>query len=180
MKGKAYSSSIESVTRQKPYDTLFFKQVGVKPSYNKASVKHKTRSISASDGCSTSHVKSKLSSRLIQPGIEDRALRAMCEIVEETSNVDELHATREKTLHVQNSRTAEVTICIIPERTARSLPTVIVRLCRHCKLSFPVKGIEPTFPTKMRKVERRYCQARRRTGRTQSARCPTRESQEDL
>ena len=27
---------IESVTRQKPYDTLFLKQVGVKPSYNKS------------------------------------------------------------------------------------------------------------------------------------------------
>ena len=39
-----------------------------------------------------------------------------------------LHATREKTMHAQKSRTAEVTICIIPERTARSLPTVTVRL----------------------------------------------------
>ena len=58
MKGKAYSSFIESVTRQKPYDTLFLKQVGVKPSYNKASVKIKTRSISASDGCFTSLMKS--------------------------------------------------------------------------------------------------------------------------
>ena len=39
-----------------------------------------------------------------------------------TSDVDTLHATREKTSHVQKPRTAEVTICIIPERTARSHP----------------------------------------------------------
>ena len=43
-------------------------------------------------------MKSEQSARLIQPGIEDRALRAMCEIVEETSNVDKLHATHEKTI----------------------------------------------------------------------------------
>ena len=64
---------------------------------------------------------------------KDRALRAICTIIEETSNVDKLHATREKTLHVQKYRTAEVTICMIPERTARSLPTVTVRWGQcHC------------------------------------------------
>ena len=128
------------------------KQVGVNQNYNKASVKSKIFLISASDGCSTSHMKSEQSARLIQPGIEDRALRAMCEIVEETSNVDKLHATREKTLHVQKYRTAEVTIFMIPERTARSPLTVTLRLCRHCKLSFLVKGIEPLSSPKMRKV----------------------------
>ena len=55
---------------------------------------------------------------------KDRTLRAICNIREETGNVDKLHATREKTLHVQKYRTAEVTICMIPERTARSLPTI--------------------------------------------------------
>ena len=39
-----------------------------------------------------------------------------------------LHATREKIMHAQKSRTAEVTICIIPERTARSPSTITVRL----------------------------------------------------
>ena len=47
---------------------------------------------------------------------------AICNLREETGNVDKLHASREKTLHVQKFRTAEVTICIIPERTARSQP----------------------------------------------------------
>ena len=46
----------------------------------------------------------------------------------DSSTDRKLHATREKTLHAQKFRTAEVTICIIPERTARSLPTVSVRL----------------------------------------------------
>ena len=70
--------------------------------------------------------------------------------------------------HAQTSRTVEVTICIIPERTARLLPTVTVRftttwvsrsksarLCNHCKL------------------EHRYCEALRHTGRSHSARCRT-------
>ena len=65
--------------------------------------------------------------------------RAICNIREETGNVDKLHATREKTLHVQKYRTAEVTICMIPERIARSLPTVTVRLGR--RLSVIAQGI---------------------------------------
>ena len=39
-----------------------------------------------------------------------------------------LHATREKAIHAQKTRTAEVTICIILKRTARSPPTVTVYL----------------------------------------------------
>ena len=53
--------------------------------------------------------------------------------------MDKLHATREKTLHVQKYRTAEVTICMIPERTARSLPTVTVCLGR--RISVIAQGI---------------------------------------
>ena len=64
-----------------------------------------------------------------QPGkSKDRAVRAICNVKEETSNVDKLHATREKTLHAQKSRTVEVTIRTILEKTARSPSTVTMRL----------------------------------------------------
>ena len=67
MKGTADSSSIESVTRQKPYDTLFLKQVGVKPRYNKSKCENQNPFlISASNGCSTSHMKPEKSERLTQ------------------------------------------------------------------------------------------------------------------
>ena len=68
----------------------------------------------------------------------------------------------------KKTRTAEVTICIIPERTARStvrFTTTWVsrsksaRLCNHCKLAFPGKGIELLPGRKRERGEHRYCEA---------------------
>ena len=68
----------------------------------------------------------------------------------------------------RTSRTVEVTICVIPERTARStvrFTTTWVsrsksaRLCNHCKLAFPGKGIELLPGRKRERGEHRYCEA---------------------
>ena len=71
---------------------------------------------------------------------KDQALRAICNIIEETSNVEKLHATREKILHVQKSQTAEVAICIILEGLLDRPDSY-----RTLLLQIPTKGIEPIF-----------------------------------
>ena len=81
MKGMAHSSPNRSITRQKQDDTLFFKHVasGSKAKWRqKAGVKLKTRfSSSASDGCSTSHMKPEKSAMLTQPDAQD-SVRPQC------------------------------------------------------------------------------------------------------
>ena len=103
MKGKSQSTTNRSITRQKPDDTLLW-QVVVKLVAAKARANSKFL-IPASDGCSTSHMKPQKSARLTQLNAQDP------------------RDTRE-----DNARTAEITICIISERTVRSLSTVTVRL----------------------------------------------------
>ena len=86
----------------------------------------------------------------------------------DSSTDRKLRAAREKAFHAQTSRTVEVTICVIPERTARStvrFTTTWVsrsksaRLCNHCKLAFPGKGIELLPGRKRERGEHRYCEA---------------------
>ena len=94
--------STQSITRQKTVQLVltYMWQMG-KATGNKDRRFHIG---TASDGCSTSPMKSEKSARLTQLDAQDP------------------HDTRE-----DNARTADVTICIIPERTARSLSTVTVR-----------------------------------------------------
>ena len=150
--------------------------------------------ISASDGCSTSHVKPEKSARLTPTdsrlcltleynapttrswqsaptrwsfgrlvgrrkanparsfmaraltclhnrlGKASIGLRVICNIREETRNVEKLRATHEKKLHVQKSRTAEVTICRIPERTARSPPNITAFLLQTLQAVLSSEG----------------------------------------
>ena len=92
VKGKASCRPIENITRQKPYDTLFFKRVASSTGGSKAKrtkrVKLKIRfSSSAPDGCSSSQMVPEKFARLTQ--------------MPKTLFDRKLHATREKTIHAQ-------------------------------------------------------------------------------
>ena len=67
--GTIICHEIRNITRQKPYDTVFFERVASasKVKLRKAKVKHKIRfRSSASDGCSTLYMKPEKSAKLTQ------------------------------------------------------------------------------------------------------------------
>ena len=98
MKGMAHSSSKQAPPVRSRTTRFGLKQLAAKARANSKIL------ISASDVCSTSHMKPEKFAKLTQLDAQDS------------------RDTRE-----DNARTAEVTICIIPEKTARSLSTVTVR-----------------------------------------------------